>query len=106
MKHSRSSDRGLWSGDIARTTNAPTLSTCCVFYIATLAHGEERRAATTVDLPGAYSNACNPNYTRVRMQLNNFLTEVVVQLDLYHIQNTWVQTGNLLWNEAARQCTG
>ena len=61
-------------------TSAPTVSTCCVFAVATLAH-VEGRAVATVDVPGAYRNACMPDDTRVRMRLNAFLTEVVVQLD-------------------------
>jgi len=60
--------------------SAPTVSTCCVFAIATLAH-VEGRAVATVDVPGAYLNACMPDDTRVRMRLNSFLTDVVVQLD-------------------------
>ena len=39
--------------------SAPTVSTCCVFAIATLAH-VEGRAVATVDVPGAYLNACMP----------------------------------------------
>ena len=35
----------------------------------------------TVDVPGAYLNARMPDDTRVRMRLNAFLTDVVVQLD-------------------------
>ena len=56
------------------------VSTCCVFAIATLAHAEGR-AVATVDVPGAYLNARMPDDTRVRMRLNAFLTDVVVQLD-------------------------
>ena len=35
----------------------------------------------TVDVPGAYLNACMPDDTRVRMRVSAFVTEVVVQLD-------------------------
>jgi len=54
-------------------TSAPTASTCCVFAVAAVAH-IEGRAVATVDVPGAYLNACMPNDTRVRMQLNALLT--------------------------------
>lgn len=47
----------------------------------TIAH-VERRAVATVDVPGAYLNACMSDNKRVLlMRLNTFLTEVVVQLE-------------------------
>jgi len=61
-------------------TSSPTVSTCCVLAIATIAH-TERRAVATVDVPGAYLNAIMPTETRVRMRLNRFVSDIVIQLD-------------------------
>ena len=63
-----------------------------MFAIATLAH-VVGRAVATVNETGAYLNACMPDDTRVRMPLNNFLTEVVVQLDPSYSESV-VQMGN------------
>jgi len=61
-------------------TCSPTVSTCSVFLIATIAH-KEGRAVATVDVPGAYLNAKIPESTRVFMRLNKTLSDIAIQLD-------------------------
>ena len=61
-------------------TSSPTVSTSSVFLIAAIAQ-RERRSVCTIDIPGAYLNAKIPESTKVRMRLDKFLSEIVIQLD-------------------------
>ena len=63
-------------------TSSPTVSTTCVFTVATIAH-KERRAIATIDFPGAYLEAYMPkdNAVKVHMRLKKQEADFVVQLD-------------------------
>ena len=56
-----------------------------MFLIAAIAQ-KERRAVCTIDVPGAYLNAKIPEGTNVRMRLDKFVSDIVVQLDDSYIK--------------------
>ena len=59
-------------------TSSPTVSTSCVFTIATIAH-YERRAVATIDFPGAYLNS--DMNTEIYIELDKIMSNLLMQID-------------------------
>ena len=59
-------------------TSSHTVSTSCVFTIATIAH-HERRAVATVDFPGAYYPNSDMN-TEIYFELDKIVSDLLMQI--------------------------